>query len=80
MIPRLAALILVVAAVPATAAEPKAKPNVLFIAVDDLNHWVGHLGRNDQTKTPNIDRLAKMGVTFTKATAPPPSATRAGPP
>jgi len=41
--------------------------NVLFIAVDDLNHWVGHLGRNPQTKTPNIDRLAKMGVTFTRA-------------
>src|SRR6187431_3484662 len=49
-----------------------AAPNVLFIAIDDLNHWVGHLGRNPQTKTPNIDRLAKMGVTFTKAycTAP----------
>lgn len=44
-----------------------AKPNVLFIAVDDLNHWVGHLGRNPQTKTPNIDRLAKLGVTFTRA-------------
>src|SRR5262245_54097902 len=43
------------------------KPNVLFIAVDDLNHWVGHLGRNKQTKTPNIDRLAKKGVTFTRA-------------
>src|SRR5687768_4285488 len=41
--------------------------NVLFIAVDDLNHWVGHLGRNSQAKTPNIDRLAKMGVTFTRA-------------
>jgi iduronate 2-sulfatase len=45
----------------------EARPNVLFIAVDDLNHWVGHLGRNPQTKTPNIDRLAKMGVTFTRA-------------
>ena len=43
------------------------KPNVLFIAVDDLNAWVGHLGRNSQTLTPNIDRLAKMGVTFTHA-------------
>ncbi|HEX5175950.1 MAG TPA: sulfatase [Chthoniobacteraceae bacterium] len=43
------------------------KPNVLFIPVDDLNHWVGHLGRNKQTKTPNIDRLAAMGVTFTNA-------------
>ena len=38
---------------------PRAKrPNVLFIAVDDLNHWVGYLGRNPQTMTPNIDRLA----------------------
>lgn len=31
------------------------KPNVLFIAIDDLNHWVGHLGRHPQTKTPNSD-------------------------
>lgn len=51
----------------ACAAEPARKPNVLFIAVDDLNHWVGHLGRNRQTRTPNIDRLAKMGVTFSRA-------------
>ncbi len=43
------------AAEQARAAE---KPNVLFIAVDDLNHWVGYLGRNAQTATPNIDRLA----------------------
>src|SRR4051812_3683185 len=48
------------------------KPNMLFIAIDDLNHWVGHLGRNPQTRTPNIDRFAASGVTFTKAycTAP----------
>src|SRR5262245_9718205 len=51
----------------ALAADTPKKPNVVFIAVDDLNHWVGHLGRNKQTKTPNIDRLAKMGVTFTHA-------------
>ena len=43
------------------------KPNVLFIAVDDLNHWVGHLGRNPQTRTPNIDRLAARGVAFSHA-------------
>lgn len=43
------------------------KPNVLFIAVDDLNHWVGYLGRNPQTKTPNIDRLAARGVSFTRS-------------
>jgi arylsulfatase A-like enzyme len=50
-----------------SAADTPKKPNVLFIAIDDLNHWVGHLNRNPQTKTPNIDRLAKMGVTFTRA-------------
>jgi arylsulfatase A-like enzyme len=43
------------------------KPNVLFIAIDDLNHWVGFLGRNPQTRTPNIDRFAKSGVAFTEA-------------
>ncbi|QDU88259.1 Arylsulfatase [Pirellulimonas nuda] len=43
------------------------RPNVLFIAIDDLNHWVGHLGRNRQAKTPNLDRLAASGVTFTSA-------------
>ncbi len=43
------------------------KPNVLFIAIDDLNNWVGHLGGHPQAKTPNIDRLAKQGVSFTRA-------------
>ena len=43
------------------------QPNILFIAVDDLNHWVGYTGRNPQCKTPNIDRLAAMGVSFTNA-------------
>ncbi len=60
----LAICTLLASAVAGVAAE---KPNVLFIAVDDLNHWVGHLGRNAQTKTPNIDRLAKMGVSFKRA-------------
>src|SRR5512141_1177247 len=44
-----------------------ARPNILFIAVDDLNHWVGYLGRNPQTLTPNIDRLARRGVWFTRS-------------
>src|SRR5512144_1826573 len=43
------------------------RPNVLFIAVDDLNHWVGYLGRNPQTLTPSIDRLARRGVWFTRS-------------
>jgi arylsulfatase A-like enzyme len=47
--------------------ETAAKPNVLFIAVDDLNDWIGCLGGHPQTLTPNIDRLAKSGVLFTNA-------------
>lgn len=43
------------------------RPNVLFIAIDDLNHWITHLERNPQARTPNIDRLAKMGTTFRNA-------------
>ena len=42
-------------------------PNVLFIAVDDLNDWIGPLGGHPQAKTPNIDRLAKRGIVFTNA-------------
>jgi iduronate 2-sulfatase len=49
------------------AADPPAKPNVLFIAVDDLNHWLGYLGRNRQARTPNIDKLAARGVRFTRS-------------
>ena len=59
-------LLLLFISIAAHAAE-SAKPNVLFIAVDDLNHWVGHLARNPQTRTPNIDRLAARGLTFTRA-------------
>jgi arylsulfatase A-like enzyme len=43
------------------------KPNVLFLAVDDLNDWVGVLGGHPQAKTPNIDRLARQGVLFEQA-------------
>ena len=43
------------------------RPNVLFIAIDDLNDWVGCLGGHPQAKTPNIDRLAKRGTLFTNA-------------
>jgi arylsulfatase A-like enzyme len=42
-------------------------PDVLFIAIDDLNDWVGCLGGHSQALTPNIDRLAGQGVLFTNA-------------
>ena len=43
------------------------KPNILFIAVDDLNDWVGCLGGHPQVKTPNIDGLAERGTLFLSA-------------
>ncbi|MEQ8209901.1 MAG: sulfatase [Lacipirellulaceae bacterium] len=42
------------------------QPNVLFFALDDLNDWVGPLAHR-QAVTPNMDRLASRGVTFTNA-------------
>jgi arylsulfatase A-like enzyme len=43
------------------------KPNVLFIAVDDLNNMISPIDNFSNVKTPNFDRLADMGVTFTDA-------------
>jgi arylsulfatase A-like enzyme len=50
-----------------TCSSPEEPPNILFIAVDDLNDWVGHLGGHPNVKTPNLDRLANLGVSFTRA-------------
>ena len=41
------------------------KPNILFIAVDDLKPLLGCYG-NTLVKSPNIDRLAKMATVFDK--------------
>ena len=49
------------------ASEAAIKPNVLFIAVDDLNNMIGPIDNFSNVKTPNFDRLAQMGVTFTNA-------------
>tara|TARA_R110002049_G_scaffold285698_1_gene466650 strand:+ start:10556 stop:11980 length:1425 start_codon:yes stop_codon:yes gene_type:complete len=43
------------------------RPNVLFIAVDDLNDWVEGLNDYGAAKTPHISRLAHRGVLFTQA-------------
>ena len=49
-------------------AEPKdPRPNVLLIAIDDLNDWVGCLAEHPQAQTPNIDALAESGTLFTNA-------------
>ena len=57
------------AAIPLSAVD---RPNVLLIAVDDLNDWVGCLGGHPQAKTPNIDALARKGVLFSNAHCPAP--------
>ncbi len=44
------------------------RPNVLFIAVDDLRTTLGAYGDPD-IKTPNIDRLARSGAVFLQAHA-----------
>ena len=48
-------------------AQAAKRPNVLMIAIDDLNDWVSCLGGHPQAKSPQIDRLAKRGVLFTNA-------------
>jgi len=47
--------------------ETFTQPNVLFIAIDDLNDWVGPLEGHPQVQTPHMDRLADRGVTFLNA-------------
>ena len=49
------------------AVAAKSKPNVLLVSIDDLNDWVGCMGGHPQAKTPNIDRVAKMGTLFNNA-------------
>jgi uncharacterized sulfatase len=51
-------------AIPASAAT--ARPNILFIAIDDLRPEIGAYGVN-RAVTPNIDRLAAKSVRFDRA-------------
>ncbi|HUW60298.1 MAG TPA: sulfatase [Candidatus Bathyarchaeia archaeon] len=43
------------------------RPNVLFMAIDDLNDWIGCLGGHPDVKTPHLDALAARGVLFSNA-------------
>jgi len=61
-------LFLLFAALPGHA-QDAGRPDVLFIAIDDLNDWVGVLGGHPQAKTPNIDALAARGMVFANAHA-----------
>ncbi|MBL9206495.1 MAG: sulfatase [Opitutaceae bacterium] len=58
--------VLLVTVVSRAADAPPRRPNVLFIAVDDLRPELGAYGAT-YIKSPNIDRIAKAGVTFRRA-------------
>lgn len=51
----------------AAALAASRRPNVLLIAVDDMNDWIGCLRGYPGVRTPNLDRLAQRGVLFSNA-------------
>lgn len=51
---------------------PDQPPNILFIAIDDMNDWAGFLQTHPQVETPHMDALAKAGTSFTNAHCPAP--------
>ena len=60
---KIASIVITLLFLAPVSAQEKKKPNILFIAVDDLKPVLGCYG-NTLIKTPNIDRLAKMGTVF----------------
>jgi arylsulfatase A-like enzyme len=50
-----------------TLAADAPRPNVVFIAIDDQNDWIGALGGHPLAKTPRLDRLAARGTVFLNA-------------
>ena len=61
----LLALVFVAVVTDVTIAAEAKKPNILFIAIDDLRPQLGCYGQT-QMKTPNLDRLAASGTLFTR--------------
>ena len=52
---------------PAAGAPAARRPNVLFIAVDDLNDYISPLDNHPGVRTPNLERLARRSVNFANA-------------
>lgn len=52
----------------ACSTKRETRPNVLFLAADDMRDWTAYLGGySGKVHTPNLDRLAARGVAFTNA-------------
>ena len=57
-------------------ASKTTKPNVIFITIDDMNHWISSMREYQAIynypdyKTPNIDKLMSQGMFFTNAHVP----------
>ncbi|MGB0580648.1 MAG: sulfatase-like hydrolase/transferase, partial [Limisphaerales bacterium] len=47
--------------------ESKKRPNILFIAIDDMNDWTTLFHKDNPIQTPNLQRLASRGAFFSKA-------------
>lgn len=71
LLPFLAALLLVPPAQIPAAEAPKAKPNIVFLLVDDMPYAGLSLTGNPYLQTPNMDRIAKEGMFFTRAYSQP---------
>ena len=64
---RIVAALFVAVALPAHVAVAAVQPNILFIAIDDLNNYITPLDHHPGVITPNFERLARRSVTFTNA-------------
>lgn len=71
LLPFLAALLFAPLAAVQAAEAPKAKPNIVFVLVDDMPYAGLSLTGNPYLQTPNMDRIAKEGMFFTRAYSQP---------
>ena len=40
------------------------RPNILFVLTDDQGYWAMGCAGNHEVQTPNLDRIAAMGMRF----------------
>ena len=60
-------VLLLALCLPQLTARAQPKPDLLFIAIDDMNDWTTLFDRQHPIQTPNLTRLAARGAFFSKA-------------